>query len=428
MTGHHRFLLPAVFLFFFTICFNPATAEITVNPIGFTVSMEGDEEVEVEMILSNDGEDDVAFKIKNELIIPDEDRRGGPRRDDLGDEVASVDAPGGRWLSITWGDELIWGALHAADSRVIAYNMDGEMVVDWQLNIYAIGMAWDGEALYIGDWSGDHNIHRYDVEGEHLGQINPNTTITGVGWDGENLWILDHANNRQIQQINLEGEVLGTWSTQDLDNNSWLSLTYVPEHNDGHVWVKHNNGMLYQLNLQEDDTEIVQRHPLHNGLNEFGLDHDGENLWHTMPNRWISFDDGIEEFYMLTPDPEEGVIGADDSETVNFLVSSMEIEDGVYNILIQIELSEPVEERDDIEQSLIEISAVVSVGEPTYSISGVVTGEAEVNEEAVVGATVEMDAYIITRFSDNEGVYGFENLPPGDYTLTFTAVDFLPTT
>ena len=406
------------------LCFSTTIAEITADPFGFMLSIEQDAEMEMELVLSNDGEEDVAFSIDYELILEEDDRRAGPRRDDLGDEVFSIDAPGGSWFAITWGDELIWGALHSGNSRVIAYNMDGEMVADWQLNIYAIGMAWDGEALYIGNWSGDLNIHRYDVEGDHLGQINPNTQVTGVGWDGENLWILDHRNNRQIRQISLQGEVLGTWSTQDLDNNSWLSLTYVPEHNDGHVWVKHNNGMLYQLNLEEDDPEIVQRHQLHNGGNHFGLDHDGENLWYTFANSWISVDDGVEEFHMLSIEPEEGVIPGDDEETINILVSSVDCEAGVYNMLIEIELSEPEEERDDLVQTLIQMSAVVTVEDPTYALSGVVIDAA--TDEVVENAMVEMDIYQINRYSDDEGGFELENLPPGEYELTFTAADYLP--
>lgn len=93
MRPARAFLLTVIFLTAFS--YNSAFSEITVDPIGFTVSMEGGEEVEVEMVLSNSGDVDVAFKIKNELIIPDENRRGGPRRDDLGDEVASLNSPGG---------------------------------------------------------------------------------------------------------------------------------------------------------------------------------------------------------------------------------------------------------------------------------------------------------------------------------------------
>ena len=64
------------FLFFVS-----AIAEITVEPLGFAVPVEEDGEVEVELVLSNSGEDDVAFKIEYELIVEeeDDDRQAGPR-------------------------------------------------------------------------------------------------------------------------------------------------------------------------------------------------------------------------------------------------------------------------------------------------------------------------------------------------------------
>ena len=51
----------------------PANAEVTVEPFGLAVSVEGDDVVETEITLVNDGDDDIAFSIGLEEI---EERRG----------------------------------------------------------------------------------------------------------------------------------------------------------------------------------------------------------------------------------------------------------------------------------------------------------------------------------------------------------------
>ena len=54
-------LITALITGFF--CYGSVIAEITVEPLGFAVSVEEDGEAEVELVLSNSGEDDVAFSI-----------------------------------------------------------------------------------------------------------------------------------------------------------------------------------------------------------------------------------------------------------------------------------------------------------------------------------------------------------------------------
>ena len=78
MRTARAFLLTVIFLTAFS--YNSAFSEITVDPIGIIVSLENGDEETVEITLSNDGEDDVAFKI-GFTAPPDEEERGGPRRD-----------------------------------------------------------------------------------------------------------------------------------------------------------------------------------------------------------------------------------------------------------------------------------------------------------------------------------------------------------
>ncbi|MDP8240347.1 MAG: carboxypeptidase regulatory-like domain-containing protein, partial [Candidatus Hatepunaea meridiana] len=427
MTYGQRILLVAALMMGF-FSYTSAISEVSVEPFGFSVSIEEDAEAEVELVLSNDGDEDVEFSIDSELIEEEENRQAGPRRDDPGDLLDNIDVPGGNCFGITYDydENLLWGVWHEANSRMLAYDMEGEQQEELRLGITnGIGMAFDGEDLWVGEYGGNRQLYRVDREGEQLQTLNPNCTITGVAWDGENLWIAPYPSNF-IRQVNPEnGETIRELNTQGMFQSNWITIVYVPEHRDAPLWVFENHGNYFQLNIDEDRPEVVQDFQNQVG-NQFGVCHDTENLWTTAPNRWNCYDDGVEEFYMLTFDPEEGVIVGDDAEAVNVLIESTDCEAGVYNILITIELAEPEEERDDPEQSLIEISAVITVGDPTFDLSGIVTDAA--TDEVVEDVTIEMDSFILIRYSDQDGEYSFDDLPPGEYELTFTAPDYLPTT
>jgi len=205
-------------------------------------------------------------------------------------------------------------------------------------------------------------------------------------------------------------------------NSSRLSVVWVPEHRGGHLWLHHTDGPLYQLNVEEDNPEIVQQIQLHDGGNRWGIDHDGENLWYAVNDRWICFDDGVAEFHMLELDLEEGIIPANESVDVNILVQTEDIEPGIFNIMMELKLIGV----EDVDPTLVEFSAVISVGEPALNLSGTVTDLA--SERIVEEVQVDLDQYRITRFTDREGVYIFTDLPPNNYELTFTAPDFLPLT
>ncbi|MCF7811007.1 carboxypeptidase-like regulatory domain-containing protein, partial [bacterium] len=406
------------------LCSNFAAAEITVAPIGFSLSIEENGDTEVELTLNNNSEEEVAFNVEYQLITDEDDNNAGPRRDDLGDHIGGFDAPDDNyWFGIAWDGELIW-ALSYSGNRMVALDADGEIVEDFNANIESCtGLAWDGEAFWMGS-SGDELV-RIDREGDRIDGFEVQGQLPrGVAWDGENLWYSNLSGELMIQQVTTEGEVLRTLDLGEI-NNSRLSVAWVPEHRDGHLWTHHTGGELLQLNVEEDQPDIIQRVELHDGGNNWGIDHDGENLWYTAPGHFYCVDDGIIEFHMLDFDPQTGVISGNDSETVNIHVQSEEIEAGFYNLLITIELFEPEDERDDMEPEFIEISAIVSVGVPQYNLSGVVTNAS--NDEVVDNVSVSLDRYIITRFSDEDGAYTFESLPPGEYELTFTAADYLPT-
>ncbi|NQT35315.1 carboxypeptidase regulatory-like domain-containing protein, partial [bacterium] len=424
-------------------CYGFAIAEITVEPLGFAVPVEEDGEAEVELVLSNSGEDDIAFSIDYELIVEEDDRQAGPRRDDPGDVLEEYEVQYDETIGLAWDDEhkWMWG-IEYVQSHIYAINPeDGDVEVNFATNLRLVGLFFLDGVLHAGGYyDNPHTIYRYDTEGEALDPMESPVHLRDVyvNSDGEFLFTCNNSENggggRQINVHNLDDmeEVASIDCGDAVDGDRIWAILWVTAHPQGQLWMCGIDRM-YQCYMDDDwNCEAVQDFAVARSPHgHTGIAHDGDNLWRGIyrgGHPWYVIDDGVREFDMLVINPESSIIPGENSETVEITVQSEGYEAGVYNILIEIKLSEPENERDDLEQSLIEISAVVTVGEPTYSISGVITGEAEINEEAVVGATIEMDVYLMTRFSDNEGNYGFENLPPGDYTLTFTAADFLPTT
>ncbi len=428
MCRYQKILLVAALIFIF-ICYGSGTAEIVVIPFGFTVSVEEEGEAEVELVLNNSGEEDVAFSIDYELLEDEEDRRAGPRRDDPGDILAEYDAPcATRCLAWDENDGWMWGLEY---DRLWAFDPENEeIVVSRGLNTYK-GLFYLEGVLFTGGW--DNNpwtIYRFDTECNALetwdSPINLNHNF--IGSDDVHLFTYQRQSG-EIHVFNLDDleEVAVIDYSELLDNPDEVwDFEWVNAHPDGQLWLG-GDGIATQCYVDEDwNCELVQEFEMPGDV-DCAIGHDGENMWRGMrlENRWYVIDDGVIEFSMLTANPETGVIPGDDSETVEIHVITEGCEAGVYNILIEIELFEPEEERDDFKETTILFSAVISVDCPTAEITGNVTDEA--TGDLVAGARIETDRYIIARFTDDDGDYALPNLPPGQYELTFTAQDYLPT-
>ncbi|MDP8239920.1 MAG: carboxypeptidase-like regulatory domain-containing protein, partial [Candidatus Hatepunaea meridiana] len=412
-------------------CYYPIIAEVTVEPFGFAVSIEEDNETEIELILSNGGEDNIAFSIDYELIEDEEDRLVGPRRDDPGDVLREFQKPYNQIHGLAWDPDNNWMWGIDFGRRIYAIDLeDEEVVIDVGVGQTMAGLFYLNGVLHAGGWGGGaNNIFRYDTEGEALERLvlplNPG--LSYIGSDGEHI-LNNNFGNRQILVFNLDDqEHVATIDFNEATNGAgaW-SVEWVTAHPDGQLWLS-GQDRLYQCFVDDEwNCEAVQNFGTSRGTNN-AIGHDGENLWRgVFEGPFHIIDDGVREFSMLEFEPEEGIIEGEDSANINILVQSEGVEAGVFNLLIIIELSEPEDDRDDLEQLLIEISALITVSDPTFDLSGVVTDAA--TDEFIENVTVEMDSYVITRFSNDEGIYGFDNLPPGEYQFTFSAPDYLPTT
>jgi len=405
---------------------NPAVANVTVDPFGIAVSLEADGEETIEMVLANNGEDNVTFEIS--LEAPEEELRHGPRRDDLGDVIDDFNVE--QITGLTWDGNLMWGI--AQGGQLIGYDVEEEEIVERiGVGLNCFGLTYDGNSFWMGLWGDDIQalIINVDREGDVVRTLNVvGMLMIGVTWDGENLWYysinLDDA-RVLIRQITPDGdqvrEVDCSQILGGMDIN-FLYITWVPEHEDGYLWaLEMQQGELTQVNIEGDEPEVVQEVRL-NGGDFNGLDHDGENLWFSAnQGAWFVIDDGIIEPRWITVDPNAGEIAADEEVSVDVIFTPEEMEAGVYEMRILIELTE---EGDDPQYSIIEISAVMSVDSDVGSITGTVTDAG--TEEPINGARIDLDRYIISGFTAAEGEYAFANLPLEDYVLTVSATDYLP--
>ena len=192
-------LIAALMLGFFYYC--SATAEITVEPFGFAISVEEDGEAEIELTLSNSSEEEVAFSIKYELVTEEDERRAGPRRDDLGDILAEYDVPYNESIGLAWDDDngWMWGHDYCAygnNGRLYAINPDdGEVMENFEIIRRLIGLCYLEGVLYVAGYT-EHpeTIYRFDTEGNALDDMEApiNMAYTYIATDGEHLFTNRH--------------------------------------------------------------------------------------------------------------------------------------------------------------------------------------------------------------------------------------------
>lgn len=359
-----KYLFFTLMLIFYSILPTSLQAdpEIMVNPEEIDCELFTGDIEEHTINISNEGDEDLVFTIEHEIIRePDRDlntrsgRTGqfGPRRDDLGDEIAEYDLGQGEWSGIAWDGELMWGI--TTQGSMVTYDPDEEEVAEiMRLNGQRIGLACDGEFFWIGTFADDDEqalIQRLDREGDVHRTLNVRgMVVTGVAYDGENLWYYSmnwEPEDMVIRQITTEGEQIREINCGEIFEGSPLSLAWVPEHEGGNLWViAWNDGRIYQLDISGDEPEVLQEARI-DGDEVFGLEHDGENMWYcTMDDVWRVIDDGIREINWLTYEPDEGELEPDAEMEVTVTLNATGLIGGDYEAEMHILSNDP--DNDDV--------------------------------------------------------------------------------
>ncbi|MDP8238870.1 MAG: carboxypeptidase-like regulatory domain-containing protein, partial [Candidatus Hatepunaea meridiana] len=402
--------------------FTTAYGEVTVSPLGFACALDADDEINRELILRNTGDEEVGFTIDFDYIRRDDQHNRGPRRDDPGDVLATYQAPYSNTGDMAYDGNLVWGVSYQ-HSRLFALNPeDGEIEIDIATQNRPLAMTFDGEYIWCSIYT-TPTIQLFDLEGELVRNFDLNINRTfSMGSDREDYIYVLSVDDYLIHIVTIDDlEEIGTIDYRNEVNQGRLySMDWVPEHPEGQLWGIYD-GIIYQLYVDEDrEVESVQQIQSNSDSNYSGPAHDGENMWQGSWNgtTWYKFDDGVVELSWITWNPEEGTIDSDDAEIINIAINAIDLEPETYEIQLNIEFDNP-------EQSIIEITALLSVDTPTWDLAGTITDAA--TDGLVEGVTINMDRYLITRFSDEDGDYTFDNLPLGEYEFTFTAPDYLPT-
>ncbi len=421
-----------------------ANAEIMADPIGIAASLEADDEASFELTLTNPTDEAVAFAVDFDKP-PEEERRQGPRRDDvdLEDRMFAVFQDARAWNFLDeWMMDNIEGLERLdPDEQGTGYHS------------YRNANAWDEvdfddyDAIVIAGHRQSNNF---------IGQYRENYErfCDYIAHGGAAYFEMGDAN----QEIHSPGDIVNNGPGSE--SNGRMVTDPEPEHENyslfaeicnesqgGNLWTfghviqgsqwTHSH---YNLNQFEDNDEIdwfqvlaVKERQGTPGAIAYGygsgvvLTQGGPTgfNWqhHRQAGRWGSIGGEILYYLIemvgpgwLLADPEEGEIPANDETVVELTLNSTEVEPGIYEMRLIFEIM----------PNPIEMSIVMSVESETANLSGIVTDAAE--ENVIENVSIEIDRYIIDRFTDEEGAYLFEALPVGDYTFTFTAEDFLPTT
>ena len=404
----------------------PAIGDVLIEPFGTAVFVPEDDQEAAQMMLTNVGNTDIEFEIG--FTYPDDEGQNlGPRRDDVGDRMDFFDYPNRGWCGLAYnGDEIVAADYDA--QRIYFWNIEEEdFVEDFGTGYFPWGIAFDGENYWVGV-DAPTRLYQIDRQGDLLNEIVLGFMPSGVAWDGENLWTYPYGGDNFLRRISPEGEELNRINCQNMPGIGCYALTWVPEHQDGQLWAISEASILIQfdVDLEENAIEVIQQSQFGGMGGTYGITHDCENLWisnYTGGNWDWGFyviDDGIGEVSWLSFEPMEGLLEPDDERQIELTFDPAGLEAGIHHLILQLELIDARRETTE----LVEMSMVMSYMEEGATIAGNIT-DAETGE-VVERCFVENNRYVMSRITDEEGEYDFEDLPLGEYQFTFTATDYLP--
>jgi len=274
-----------------------------------------------------------------------QDQRGVPYRDDPGDIIDEFDLGLAFWRGLAWDGELAWG-IDTEQMQLVGYDTDaGEIAGNIELQMSYFDLTYDGEEFWAGTGGGENGgrIHRIDRDGNITGILDVQSMVTGVTFDGENLWYFglgDWEDPPIFRQISTEGELLVERDCSHLFPSHAYSMAYVPEHNDGNLWVLSSRN-LYQVDINMGRPRITQQIDLELG-DTYGICHDGWDLLYNTPGElWYKIDDGIWERRWIDFEPQEGVIEADEEMEIFLLLDSAGLIGGLYEAELRISSNDP---------------------------------------------------------------------------------------
>ena len=399
-------------------------AEVTVDPVGLAVSVEAGNDLQTEMTLSNPFDYNISFKIKLHEI--DEEMRAlnanlmrnlrdlhGPARDRRGDP----DDAGYFWVDQNEDDGPDFDWVDIAN-REGAQRL--QLADDWNSGEIELGF----EFPWYGEWYPSVRIcsngwFTFDPEQDGVFSNLPEFPSED---EPNNILAVDCFDMTPTNQSSM-------WFWSDGEGVaviSWLSMAprlapVIADITMQAILIAETGTVLYQYGDQRGLPANQVNIGYENQTGELGAN----ILFQQAVVQGTAYAISGPFTKWLLIEPDEGVIPAEDISSLDVTFLTEEMEAGTYEMRVSIELSDAEGER-DVNPSVVEISAVMTITDPVADIIGQVTGLA--NNQPVEGATIALDRYVYARTSDEEGGYSMTDLPLRDYLLTVTAPDYLPMT
>ena len=404
---------------------NSVYSEIIINPFGIAAAVERNDEIVREISVFNSGEDVEHFNMS--FVDPQENQLVGPRRDELGDEIAQFETGIEGWMGLAWDGELMWGV---TENVLRAYDINEEQFVEIiNLDQQYIGMSYDGDSFWLGQLGdGDQaSISNIDREGFLLDNLGvEGFIVTGVACEGDDIWYysLDFEGGQMLlNKMTQEGEEIVEYDIGNIIQDMFVGLAWVPNHLDGNLWIMGiSDGRILQVDVNED--EIIEVQEVNVGQQEtFGFEHDGENLWYSSNDDvWRVIDDGYnEEPDWISIEPREGELEANAEVLIEITFSPGDLENGIYELNCVFESYE-VGNVDVVQTK--SFTVIMSIGLDVATLIGSVI-DAE-TDNPIANSVVSLDRYEIFRTSNNGGEYSIQDLPWGEYQLSCVADNYHP--
>ena len=413
-----------------------ADAEMSVYPIGVAVSVENEDTLSIELNISNEGEEAVNFSVSYDEVDREEGRRNGPRRDDVEDLRVLIFSD-----NAGWGGEAVRPAAVLLEIEEITQLASAQMG-NVDLDDFDVVSTTDSESnAYYQNWN--NNMEMYEewvADGGVLvcqfGGSGANPSIEIPGGVTRDDGATDGANVRE-EDCDLENPLIAGYADDDEDDfaaritgtscshqafvradfvdNDEIDnpeIFFVTEANANRVTIAtydYGRGSVCATTL------TVSAHwNWHNG----GVWMDNGPRWFARNQfLWADIAGGAKWFAV---EPDEGELGGGDDMDLEVTFTPFEMEEGVYEMIVDIETDDP-------NQPLIQISAFMSLETPVADVSGVIYDPAE-NDDPIEGARLDVTDHFYARFSNRDGEYSAENVPLGDFEVVVTAEDYLPHT
>ncbi|NQU06498.1 MAG: carboxypeptidase regulatory-like domain-containing protein, partial [Calditrichaeota bacterium] len=431
----HFFITLSAFLLMAGL--NIAVAQVYIDPFGIAVSMEATDSTGVELTLINEGDSDIHYKI-GFCPPPDEERRGiGPQRDQPESTFLLIQD---RFAWQYWNYTIL-NEVDAEFDQISSRDLGDVDLTDYDIAIFS--------SMQLEYYYRDYNNHSDEFEEwvDQGGVLDWHTATDQWNIIPELPGGLQRF--RQVEPWNV--------CTTSPEDNYFVQLCN--ENYDLDVDTRIQGGTCSSTAFSEDHLERLVEDEI---IDEYevifiGEGNEGENPtlvvypygrgtvvavginWEYLRRRmgeheWPWAGHLYDEFILyldylaspkwVTSDTEEGVIEEDNSDTFNIIFMTEEMEEGVYERMVEIECTE-VDDHDSLDVNIIMISTLMSVGAPVANIAGTIT-DAE-NDNPIEDAELDFTGYYYARFTDENGTYTADNIPLGDYEITISATDFLTT-